>query len=132
MITLSREAVAVLDEPDSMQVWPLRITAVSDTEGVPDAIFVYHRNTMTDETGDSDIFECVASGPQLQELGLEPVLDDGDGNAIPFYRSDVCEFHCRSEVEAADLWARIQVDVAELSDNMAAALSLSLAEEVEI
>ena len=70
MITLSREAVAVLDEPDSMQVWPLRITAVSDTEGVPDAIFVYHRNTMTDETGDSDIFECVASGPQLQELGL--------------------------------------------------------------
>lgn len=132
MITLTKAEIPVEEVIANQHLWPIRISVVSTTTGVPNEVFVYHRNTMTDESGDSDIFECVASASQLQEFGLSPVMDDGNGNAIPFYRSAVCEFHCRNAAEAHNLWLSIQADMADLSANVAASLAIVTAEEVVI
>lgn len=120
-ITLTRETVIPVVVSGDQHVWPLQVTAVSDTEDLPSEIFVYHSNMDDDQINNLDIFECVASVEQLDEIDTAPIEADPDVDppvlAVPYYRSDTLMFGCRSAQEAAELWAKIQEDVADLHNN---------------
>lgn len=120
-ITLTRSKVTPEVVSGAQHVWPLRVTAVSSLSGLPSEIFVYHANMDSDQINDLDIFECVASVPQLDEIGTAAVPANPDADpptdAIPYYRSATLEFGCRSAREAWELWMKIQEDVQDLVDN---------------
>ncbi len=129
-LSLVREALSIEEPVPGQHVWPLKVTATSTTDGLPSEIFVYH-SALDDDPLFGDLFECVASVHQLDEIGTEPVEDNGDGTSIPYYRSDELQFNCRSAAEAEDLWIKVQADVLDLVNNFNARDSLVEEETVE-
>lgn len=113
-ITLTKQATLEEELIGGRQVWPLKVTSVSDTPGLGSEIFVYHADAGGDLL-DGDIFECVASVSQLDDIGLSP--DFNSDPAVPYYRSDFLEFNCRSPRELEDLWKTIQAEVKALHAN---------------
>ena len=118
-ITLTKATAAPELISGRQHVWPLQVVAVSDTTDLPSEIFVYHASMDDDQLNDMDIFECVASVEQLDELGTTPVeADPGNGvEAVPYYRSDTLLFGCRSATELEELWEKIKEDVVDLHLN---------------
>jgi len=128
-ISLTRSAVETFANDASVHTWPLRVTCVSTDPAVPNEIFVYHA-AQNDDPLVGDIFECVASVHQLQDIGLAPIYEDG--LTVPYYRSDSLEFHCRSATEAEELWVKIQADALDLLRNAQALAALAAIETVEL
>lgn len=128
-LTLQRAKSAYVFDQDSsaehQHVWPVRVTAVSTSEGLPSAIFVMQRG---DAAGgyQGDVFAAVASVSQLGEL------DTAASAGIPFYRTASVDINCRSPQEAADLWALIREDAIDLFNNWLASTLLVADETVEI
>lgn len=115
----------------SQHVWPLKIVAESDEEGLSSKIFVFHAED-GDDPYQGDVFECVASVQQMVEIPEDESGIGEDGNNIPYFRSEVLQFNCRSEYEAEELWAKVQVDVKDLLQNFRAASNLTTVETVTI
>ena len=132
-ITLQRLAISQAAFPTTGQqhTWPMRITATAPSGSELDpAIFVY-KAMRSDDPWHGDIFECVASAHQMQELGTQPrSLENGD--YMPFYRRDVLDFHCRSAQEHDDLFSKVCEDVADLCANMDALSLLSVEQTITI
>lgn len=131
MITLTRQAVVTYESPNR-HTWPLKVTAVASgtpPEGVPALeaeIFVYHAGIEWAPL-DGDVFECVASAPQMTELPK-----DEPAPGVPFYRSAELEFYCRSPEEAETLWEDIQHDVIRLVQNWKSLYNLEDTEVVVV
>jgi hypothetical protein len=118
-IRLTREGLSV-KEINGQQVWPLKITAAVLNNSMPSAkIFVYHAS-MGDDAYQGDVFECVASFQQYNDLPEDAAIVEGDGYVVPYYRLNVLYFDCRSPQEADDLWDDIVEDVTDLVDNYVA------------
>lgn len=129
MITITREALPPFSDQETVRhAWPLKLTATGNVSaGLGAAIFVY-RAALGAPSG--DVFECVASVQQMQELDLTPQV--GTSDQIPYYRSAVAEFNSRSPLEAAETYAEIVIQVQELVDNYAAFLTLTQSGTVDI
>jgi len=116
---------ALTGQPANQQVWPISITA----EGIdmPSEIFVYHI-AVAGSAFDGDIFECVASPPQLHELPANQAAPISEDYQVPFYRRNICEFFARSASEAQRIWEVIQEDVAILVRDVNASNTLTAVE----
>lgn len=136
MITVTRDA---LYEPllttigtRSMHTYPIKVTATANGgEVMSPKVFVYHAKKKG-EASDDDLFEAVASVHQLMEIPPDkPVYDPEDPDAyIPYYRTGVMHFHCRSEDEANELWEKVKEDIDDLVLNHIAANALRTVETV--
>lgn len=124
-LTLTRSGITLEESVPGQHTWVLSV--VAESEEIPSEIFVYHWRGSDPIVG--DIFECVASVHQLDEITLEP-QDFGDGTSIPYYRSDTLTFNCRSPQEMEDLWVQIQADALDLLNNFRARESLDNQETV--
>jgi hypothetical protein len=126
-ITLTRAELKYERQPGQC-VWPLKVEALSDEQGLPSEIFVYHvlpANAQLEE-----IFECVASLPQMSEIDTSPQL--GGAVVVPYYRRADLRLDCRSPEEADEVWDLIQKDVRDLLWNFRWANGLALDETVVI
>lgn len=121
-ITLTRNSLEWADSQPGQHVWPLLVAATTDDD-LSANIFVYH--VLTGDEVES-IFECVASLPQLSEIGLTPSAN------TPYFRQDSLRFDCRGPEEAQDLWERIEQDVRDLVWNYQWAEGLALSEQVVV
>lgn len=126
-LSLTRSTVVSTEPLPGQHTWPLEVTAVSTTPNLPSEIFVYH-SSMGDDPLVGDLFECVASLNQLDEIGLTPV--DTELETIPYYRSAALTFSCRSAQEAEDLWMKVQADALDLLNNFKAINNLTEVETV--
>lgn len=116
---------------DNQHTWPLEVTSVS-LGAMPSEIFVYHKGQAgVTAAYAGDVFECVASVHQLSEIGLAPSLLP-DGKEVPYYRSAVLKFDCRSAEEADDLWNKIIEDTVDLVNNYLAAADLVVSSTINI
>jgi hypothetical protein len=104
--------------PEQPHVWPLRVVAVAT--GRDSAIFVYRAG----EADVGDVFECVASVAQMDELPKAGAAKLEENLQIPFFRKNELIFNCRSIVERAQLWKKIQAHVQLLVDNLNASENL--------
>jgi hypothetical protein len=120
MFEITRNPIESTTESD-VHVWRLTASVLSQDSDVTSAIFVYHVMPAGSET--EEIFECVASVPQLSQIGLEPV-DDGE-TQIPYYRRDDLVLDFRSAEEAYEVWETIRNDIIALANNLSAAAALS-------
>lgn len=118
--------------------WPLRVTAVSSEEGLPNEIFVWHSNA-ADVIDDAinpfkgDRCECVASVHQLSSITNTDTPDEPSGELrAPFYRADTALFHCLTLAQADALKAKIEADVRDLLENFRASKNLETGEVVEV
>jgi len=110
-------------------VWPLVVQVFSNEEGLPSEVFVYHEQGPDNDV--DSIFSCVASLPQLSEIGLDPVKDLETNTIVPFFRTDTLRFDCRTPEEADDLYRRVVEDLSELlRDHRLAAAMLPSETEV--
>jgi len=130
-LTLTRQSVTDQAAVGNQHVWPLGVTAVSTTDGLASEIFVYHAAMGDDPVNSLDLFECVASLPQMYEIGLSPILHEGE-YSVPYYRSSIATFACRSAEDADSLWVKIQDDATDLHNNFNYFESLSTEETVVI
>lgn len=109
-IRLTFEAI---EEPELAKLsWPLRVTAVSETEGLDSNIFVYHAQSISNPTP-GDMCEAVASIVQMNELPVG-APSEIDGQPIPFYRKDTAEFHFHNSDALDDAIEIIKADTAAL------------------
>lgn len=137
-ITLTREGLETEGIPNGSQhTWPLKVTAVSTVTGIPSEIFVYHQGAssstqLPNDPHPGDLCEAIASVHQLSELPAAEPPAPGNMSRVPFYRSATAFFQCHSLVEADQVWAIIQEDVADLIANMEASQNLATAEVVAI
>ena len=127
MIELLRNEIEVQLSTDNAQhVWPLVVTAVSDTAGdvggIPNEIFVMH--AMPEAFGTEDEFDNVASVQDIANIGLYADTDGGP-SIIPYYRVDSIIKYCYSEAEALKLWDDIVEDVKDLIDNWEASAEVT-------
>lgn len=112
------------EEINGQHVWPLKITATSSTQGLSSKIFVYHASGDEDPYS-GDLFECVASAQQMDEIPEDAPAQINATISIPYYRSDELQFNCRSPEEAESLLVDIQEDVQDLLDNFTASVNLT-------
>jgi hypothetical protein len=126
-ITLTRAAVEY-ERQTGQCAWPLSVTALSSEPGLSSDLFVYHVYPENDEI--EEVFECVASLPQMSEIDTSPQLS-GD-TIVPYYRKDSFRLDCRSPEEADGVWDLVQADVESLLTDYRRAQGLALEEEVVI
>lgn len=109
MITLTRQTCEP-SESDLKIVWPLRVTATSSGD-LPAAIFVYHCGAFGDP--DADVFECVASPVQIEQL--PETRPTGDNLLLqPYYRQSEVVIFCASAQQAADVWEELKAEAINL------------------
>jgi len=130
-IRLVREGLE-LKELNGQQTWPLKVTAsVIDAAMPSDKIFVYH-SAMTDDAYEGDLFECVASIQQYNDLPVNTPVFEGKEDVVPYYRSNILYFACRSPEEADELWDDVEEDVTDLINNYVALNNLTTSETTDI
>ena len=122
-LTLTRNELTE-EKHGSQSVYPLIVQATSGESGLPSEIFVYH--VFPDPADIAEVFECVASLPQLSDINTTPSAN------VPYYRKDTLRFDCRTPEDAADLWRLVQQDAQDLLWNFRYANGLSLTEQVVI
>ena len=108
--------------------WPIRIVA-EGTGGAPSAIFVYAKAKPGDTQG--DVFQCMASVPQLEEIGTEGPLEVSDTLQTPFYRTAEARFVARTLEEADGVWQSLLEDARNLAINLDAREVLDVVETIE-
>jgi hypothetical protein len=121
--TITRTPLYVDLNADNLHVWKLSASVVSDT-GLPSEVFVYH--VLPTGSDIEEVFECVASLPQLSEIGTLPTTE-GE-TIVPYYRKDSFELDCRSAEEAQEVWEAIREDLQDLLSNYQAASEMVLSE----
>ncbi len=115
-IRLTRQGLQT-QEINGQQVWPLKVTASVIDNSMPSSkIFVYHAS-MGDDAYQGDVFECVASLQQYNDLPEDAAIVEGDGYVVPYYRLNILYFDCRSPEEADTLWNDIVEDTTDLVNN---------------
>jgi hypothetical protein len=128
-IELTREIVKPSEDPVLKHVWKVRITAKGT--GIESEVFVYHA-AMDDDPIQGDIFEAVASVPQMNELPIDNPATIEGGQVIPYYRKDVLEYDARSPDQAEYIWDSVQKDIGDLVENFNSAQNLTGVEVVNI
>jgi hypothetical protein len=131
-IALTREALDP-EEINPDHVWYLKVTAESSEEGLTSKIFVYH--AYSDDFSGSypgDIFTCVASIKQMQDIPEDEPSDDPE-DLNPFYRLAVFEAFFTNPEELEDAWNIIVQDTTALvrSHRLAAELEDSLTVNID-
>jgi hypothetical protein len=97
----------------NLSAWPLKI--VAEGFDIPSEIFVYQVSDPTArEKGLNDLFQCIASGVQLEELGTSAPLATSEGQQIPFYRVKEAVLFFDSPEDLEKGWERIKDDVGQL------------------
>jgi hypothetical protein len=109
-------------------VWPMRITA-EGLNGAPSAVFVYAKAKDGDPQG--DVFQCMASVPQLEEVSTLGPVSVTDTLQTPFYRTAEALFTTRSAEEADEVWQSLLEDAQNLAINLDAKADLDLTETIE-
>lgn len=125
-ITLTREEPTSTYSGAAQHSWGLKVTAVSNKEGLGSKVFVYQENAPGSGYS-ADRFSCVASTQQMQDLPEDGPTDDGDSH-VPFYRVATAEFDCRSPELREEIWEKIKTNVNDLLVNW---LALEETEETE-
>ncbi len=103
------------------EVWPVSILA--EGVGIDDHIFVYQVGK-TEDPIMGDKFECVASVNQLMEIPKDLGTSLTTVTGIPFYRSNILEYVCRSADEAQRIWEEVVKEVELLVKNWDASKNL--------
>jgi hypothetical protein len=110
-------------------VWPIKIVA-EGLNGAPSAVFVYARAKDGDKQG--DVFQCMVSVPQLEEIStVGPVVIDTT-TQTPFYRTNIAQFVTRSPEEADEVWNSLLEDAQNLALNLDAVADLESMVVVEV
>lgn len=91
----------------------MQVSVVSSVTGLISKILVMHSEA---GINGADIFSCVASLPQVQELPEDQVGVEGS-DGYPFYLVDSVEFVAYTIEELDDLWDKIVEDAQDLLDN---------------
>lgn len=127
-IRLVRKAPDALTLPPGMQhVWPLTVEATGVE--IPSEIFVWHA-VVAGEVG--DMFEAVASVPQLETIPLETRRVLRDGSVHPYYRTWSITLACRNQAEADEVWTKLQEDAQRLVNNWNLFSALSSRKAVDL
>lgn len=100
-------------------VWPLRVSVTSLQPGLTNNVFVFHA-ALQDDLYCGDVFECVASVQQLNDLPENKAAYDDNGKLVPYYRTNTLVFNARTPLEAEELWDAIKDDTQDLARNWAA------------
>ena len=103
------------------QAWP--VTVLAEGTNMDDHVFVYHVGK-ADDPIQGDKFECVASVNQMHELPKTQGVSLTTETGIPFYRSNVLEYVCRSAEEAERIWKEVVNQVQMLVRNWNSALRM--------
>lgn len=129
-IKLTRFATRSIELPDVLrQAWAITIQAQGFN--IDSEIFVYHIGAANDGIS-GDRFECVASVNQLTEIPKFAGQTLTKNLSIPYYRSAVLEFVCRTPEEVDYIWDRVQKEVSYLVINYNAAQDLVAVETTSI
>jgi hypothetical protein len=113
----------------NQHVWPLKVVALG-VEGAPSEVFVFSRAKVGDPLG--DVFQCVTSVPQLDELPTSAPTIVDETVQIPFYRQSEASFNCRTAEEADTVWQTIQDDVYSLLRNLESVDDLAAVVAVDV
>lgn len=108
----------------------ISVTATADEPGLDDAIFVYRTISDTNPMP-GDIFQCVASYSQVQELPID-TPETVDGVLIPDYRVATAKFVTTDPSDFEEIWAIIQSDTALLINQARFAASEGTTENVNV
>ena len=122
--TITRTPLFAELNADNQHLWRLSAQVVSDDLDLPSEVFVYHVLPAGSDIG--EVFECVASVPQLSEIGTAPV-SEGE-TIVPYYRRNSFTLDCRSPEEAQQVWMRIKEDLQDLLSNYQANAEMVLSE----
>lgn len=121
MITLTKQATTPSDS-DTTTVWAMTVTAEVTDSDLPPEIFVYHCGVVGD--AESDVFECVASPIQIEQL--PDARPTGDALLIqPYYRLATATIFCANAQQAADVWEELKLEADILAEEWARAVDLS-------
>lgn len=93
--------------------YQVSVAAVSTFSGLSSKVLVVHSGAGVDG---NDIFSCVASLPQMQDLPEDSVGTEGT-DGYPFYRVDSINFLGYTIEELDSLWVKIIEDTQDLVDN---------------
>lgn len=128
--TITRSSLPAVSVPQRQHTWPLQVVVTGSHGDYGPKVFVYHA-AMGDDPYKGDRCECVASVSQMLETPEDAATaSDADGRIIPFYRLASGLFLCHSAVEAEELWAKVQEDIADLVENLSSAGLLASSEVV--
>jgi len=109
-------------------VWPIKIVA-EGLNGAPSAIFVYAKAKEGDKQG--DVFQCMASVSQLEEIGTEGPLVVSSTLQTPYYRTNTASFVTRTADEADQVWQSLVEDAQNLALNLDAKSDLEVVAVIE-
>lgn len=114
---------------NNIQVLPLKVIA----EGIdmPSEIFVYQAFDNQDIFSE-DLFRCVASVHDLYEFPKNNKVSVSDLYQIPYYRTNIAVFFCRSAQELERLWEQIKKDTKDLVNNFNADQRLKAVDQTDI
>lgn len=95
-----------VDNPDGSQLiaWPLRVEAVGID--MPSEVFVYQKVPLTDPVP-GDLYSCMASVTQLQELPVNAPVETDGTYQLPFYRRSSMEVFCDHPDDVERVWEQL-------------------------
>jgi hypothetical protein len=124
MANASIQLVEFLGAPKAVSgnqfTWPLTIIAIGTS--IDSNVFVYQLRGSPFDPIQGDIFSCVASPSQINELPAS--ASAAVSMSTPFYRQSTMTVICRSPDEANYIWQQVQADINDLINNFNATTSL--------
>jgi len=127
IIRLTRYAAKPMQQ-GQQHVWPVKIVA-EGLNGAPSDIFVYAKAKDGDKQG--DVFQCMASVPQLEEIATTGPLVISATIQTPYYRTNTALFVTRTVEEADEVWNSLLEDAQNLALNLDAVANLESIAVVE-
>lgn len=125
MFKLVREETTAADAAIARNQWAVKFTATYTADDTPAKIFVMHQGADDNIVGDT--LSCIASAIQMGDLP-----EDAPLSGSPYYRVANVTKLCRSAAAAEEFVEKVYVAVQELANNLQAAETLSVVEEVTI
>ena len=125
MFDLTFEETDAADAIANRHQWPVRVTALNTADDTAAKIFVMHASPDADVFADS--LSCIANAIQMTDLP-----EDAPAVGSPFYRVNTVTKLCRSAKAAEEFIEKVKWAVQDLADNLTAADTLSVTEEVTI
>ena len=126
MFTITRYAIAEGAAINNQHQWPVRFTVVEEGTTTPAKIFVMQEAVEGDVIA-GDSFSCVASAIQMTDLPA-----DAPEAGSPFFRVADVTVLARSAKAAEEFVEKVKYAAQELADNLLAATSLEVVEELTI
>lgn len=125
MFKLTREEISDEDVINNRHLWPVRYTALYTWDDEPAFIFVMQASPQPDVFADS--LSCIASAIQMTDL---PESEPAEGS--PYYRVSTVTKLCRSAKAAEEFVEKVEMMAQDLANNLQAAESLSITEQIII